>query len=109
MFAELKNGTRIDYLPCWKEAGNRVFMLCNILAHNLSRELQIQNEKPQRKADDAKRPCLWLVESLSTLRKNVITKAGRITRPGGILTLTIPKDGVIEKMIRRFAPKEAFS
>jgi FixJ family two-component response regulator len=109
MFAELKNGTRIDYLPCRKEAGNRVFMLCNILAHNLSRELQIQNEKPQRKADDAKRPCLWIVESLSTLRKNVIAKAGRITRPAGILTLTIPKDGVIEKMLRKFAPKRAFS
>ena len=109
IFGELKNGTRIDYLPCRKEAGNRVFMLCNVLAYNLSRELQIRNEDLQRKPDDAKRPCLWIVESLSTLRKNVIAKAGRITRPGGVLTLTVPKDRIVERVLRKFVPKESFS
>lgn len=109
MFAELKNGTRIDYLPCKKESGNRVFMLCNILAHNLSRELQIANEEPQRDVHSEKRGCLWFVQSLSTLRKRVIAKAGRLTRPGGILTLTIPADGLLDEMLRRFSPTQAFS
>jgi hypothetical protein len=109
MFGELKNGTRIDYLPCRKEAGNRVIMLSNILAHNLSRELQIHDVEPQRNIDNEKRACLWLVESLSTLRKKVIARAGRLTRPGGILTLTVPEVGLLDRMLRKFAPAEAFS
>ncbi len=109
MFGEMKNGTRIDYLPCRKEAGNRVYMLCNILAHNLNRELQIRDVEPQREVENEKRACLWIVESLSTLRKNVIAKAGRLTRPGGVLTLTVPSSGVLTATLRRFLPAEVFS
>ncbi len=109
MFGELKNGTYIDYLPCRKEAGKRIFMLCNILAHNLSRELQIANEKPQRDLENEKRACLWILESLSTIRKKVVARAGRLTRPNGILTLTVPADGLLERMLQRFLPARAFS
>lgn len=108
MFGEMKNGTRIDYLPCRREAGNRMFMLCNILAHNLSRELQIQNGAPKREPSK-KRACLWFVQSLSTLRKQVIQKAGRLTRPSGKLTLTIPADDAIRAIIRRFLPSSTIS
>jgi hypothetical protein len=108
IFGEMKNGTRIDYLPCRREAGNRVYMLCNILAHNLSRELQIENAPPAR-TTNAQRACLWIMESLSTLRKNVINRAGRLTRPNGTLTLTIPADNKIRRVVEKFIPAPAFS
>jgi hypothetical protein len=108
IFGELKNGTRIDYLPCKKEAGNRVYMLCNILAYNLTRELQIQNAAPEREPGK-KRACLWIIESLSTLRDRVIRKAGRLTRPAGRLTLTIPGDHSLRAVISRFLPSTAIS
>lgn len=108
IFGEMKNGTRIDYLPCRREAGNRVYMLCNILAHNLSRELQIENA-PRARTTNAQRACLWIMESLSTLRKNVINRAGRLTRPNGTLTLTIPADNKIRRVVEKFIPAQAFS
>lgn len=108
IFGEMKNGARLGYLPCRKEAGNRVYMLCNILAHNLSRDIQIENETKQR-ITSSRRSCLWLMESLSTLRKNVIQKAGRLTRPNGKLTLTVPADKTIRRIFEKFIPCQSIS
>jgi hypothetical protein len=109
MFGELKNGTNLGYLPCRKEAGNRVYMLCSILAHNLSRALQIGDQPPQRDNEDDKRACLWFIESLSSLRKKVIRTAGCLTRPNGKLTLTIPADNLLRRVFQKFLPSTAFS
>ena len=44
-----------------------------------------------------KRAPLWKFEQLGTLRKKVIQRAARLTRPGGKLTLTMGINGAVKK------------
>ena len=37
----------------------------------------------------AQRACLWVFERVDTVRKTLLQRAGRLTRPQGRLTLTI--------------------
>ncbi|MGB5678816.1 MAG: IS1380 family transposase [Gammaproteobacteria bacterium] len=41
VFAELKSQTQMDYVPTRRKAGNQVYLLSAVLAHNLNRELQM--------------------------------------------------------------------
>ena len=65
-----------------------MYLLASVLAHNLSRELQMRHLKLQR-TTLAKRPALWQFTRLDTLRKTLIQRAGRLTRPPGRLTLSM--------------------
>ena len=88
IFAELKSQGSLDYIPTRREIGNRVYMLACITAHTLSREMQMEAQPPERRSTPT-RACLWVIEKLDTVRKGVIQRAGRITRPGGRMTLTM--------------------
>jgi hypothetical protein len=44
---------------------------------------------PPCRRTTAKRAALWIFQKLDTLRGTLIRRAGRLTRPGGKLTLTI--------------------
>ena len=59
-----------------------------LFAYNLLRELQMQTRAPSRRTT-AKRACLWVFERVDTVRKTLLQRAGRLTRPQGRLTLTI--------------------
>lgn len=91
IFAELKSQGSLDYIPTRREIGNRVYMLACIIAHTLGREMQMQAKPPERR-NTPTRACLWVLEKLDTIRKGVIQRAGRLTRPGGKLTLTMAKN-----------------
>jgi hypothetical protein len=41
------------------------------------------------RATTSKRAALWVIEKLATVRKTVIQRAGRLTQPHGIHTLTM--------------------
>ena len=88
IFAELKSHCHQDYIPVRTLHGNQVYLLAGLFAYNLTRELQMQTTEPARNTT-AKRTALWIFEKVDTLRKTLITRAGRFTRPKGILTLTI--------------------
>ena len=88
LFAELKSHIQMDYVPTCREAGNRVYVLSAILAHNLNRELQMIVRQPTRSTNEKRSP-LWSFEKLGTLRRTIIQRAGRLTRPGGKLKLTM--------------------
>lgn len=88
LFAELKSQAQGDYVPVRTLAGNQVFFTAATLAHNLNRELQMIAEEPAR-ATTEKRSPLWAFQQLATLRRTVLLRAGRLTRPGGALTLTM--------------------
>lgn len=88
LFAELKSHIQMDYVPTRREAGNRVYVLSAILAHNLNRELQMIAHQPTRKTNEKRSP-LWSFEQLGTLRRTIIQRAGRLTRPCGKLKLTM--------------------
>ena len=47
----------------------------------------------------AKRASLWIFERIDTLRKALIQRAGRLTRPEGALTLTISANAWIKKRL----------
>lgn len=88
IFGELKSEGQMDYVPVRKLFGNQAYLLASILAHNLNRELQMQVRAPQRQTTEKRAP-LWKFERLATLRRRLVQRAGRLTWPQGILTLTL--------------------
>ena len=95
IFAELKSCNQMDYIPTRTWEGNKVYMLSAILAHNLSRELQMISALPERSTEE-KRPALWKFKQLGTLRKEIIQRAGRIIRPQGKLVLSMATNKAVK-------------
>lgn len=87
VFGELKTQCQMDYIPVRKRCGNETFLLAGLFAFNLIRDLQMQIEPPTR-TTSPKRPALWVFEQVDTLRRTVLQRAGRLSRPSGTLTLT---------------------
>ncbi len=102
VFAELKSQTNMDYLPTRRLVGNQVYLMSAVLAHNLNRELQMEVNLPQRERNTAKRACLWIFEKIGTFRKRLIQRAGRLTRPAGVLTLTMSANDATANEIINF-------
>ena len=88
LFAELKSHGQLDYIPANTWNAKKVYLLASVLAHNLARELQMRHVNPQCNTQP-KRPALWPFTRLDTLRKTLIQRAGRLTRPQGVLTLSM--------------------
>lgn len=88
IFGELKSEGQMDYIPVRKLHGNQAYLLATVLAHNLSRELQMQVREPERTTTERRAP-LWSFERLATLRRRLVQRAGRLTWPQGVLTLTL--------------------
>ena len=87
VFGELKTQCHMDYIPVRTRCGNETFLLAGLFAFNLIRDLQMQIEPPTRMTSP-KRPTLWVFERVDTIRKTVLQRAGRLSRPSGTLTLT---------------------
>jgi hypothetical protein len=95
LFAELKSDNQLDYVPTRTWVGNQIYLLSTLLAHNLSRELQmIARPVPQRASQ--KRPALWDFARLNTLRCRLIQRAGRLIRPQGRLTLSMSANSAVQ-------------
>ena len=88
IFAELKSHCQMDYVPVNTRAGDQLYMFACILAHNLTRELQIQ-PTPRARRTTVKRTALWCFREIETLRRTLIQRAGRIIRPAGKLILSM--------------------
>jgi hypothetical protein len=100
-FAEAKSQLGLGYLPSRRQIGNQVYMLCNLIAHALGRELQMR-AAPQRSKNTATRACLWTLERIGTLRNRLIKRAARIIHPQGRLVLSFASCPDAESDIRRF-------
>jgi len=85
---EIKSHLQFDYIPTRRKIGNQVYSLAACLAHNLVRELQMRVRTPDR-VTTIKRACLWVFETAGTFRKRLLQRAGRLTRPQGVLALTM--------------------
>ena len=88
IFGDAKNDTALDVIPCRRLAANQIFTISAMIAHNLSREIQMLAQPPAKRAR-AKRPSAWKFEKLDTIRHRIIQRAGRLNRPQGKLTLTM--------------------
>lgn len=101
IFAELKGHCQMDYIPARSWAANRLYLQAAVMAHNLTRELQM-DVQPRQDRNTINRAALWTFERLATIRNTVIRRAGRLTRPAGHLVLTLSKNEAVQKDIERY-------
>jgi hypothetical protein len=87
VFGELKTDCHMEYIPVRRRLGNEMYLLATVFAFNLIRDLQMQLSAPERRTT-RKRPALWAFERVSTFRKVILQRAGRLTTPAGRLVLT---------------------
>jgi len=110
LFGEAKSQAQLDYIPVRSEHGNRIYSLASLMAHNLTRELQMQCRDRER-ATEPKRPALWLFHSLRTIRNRFILRPGRLTRPQNTLTLSLHVDrddqSTFTHFLKKILPKDA--
>jgi hypothetical protein len=81
--------------------GNQVYNLSAVMAHNLSRELQMMTRSILRKTQQ-KQPALWKFEQLSTLRQRIIHRAGRLIRPQGRLALSMNANTTLQNELLQY-------
>jgi len=101
IFAELKAQAQMDYIPTRRQAGNQVYLLAAMLAHNLSREMQMVANNRQRGTTEKRAP-LWQFTQLRTLRRKLIQRAGRLTRPQRKLTLTMSANPTVKSELLHY-------
>jgi hypothetical protein len=87
IFGELKTDCQMGYIPVRRRLGNELYLLANLFAFNLIRDLQMQQEAPTRKTT-RKRSALWKFERVGTFRRTILQRAGRLSTPSGKLVLT---------------------
>ena len=101
IFGDAKNDAALNVIPSRRLAGNQLFTLCAMMAHNLSREIQML-AAPSAPRALPKRPASWTFEKLDTLRHRIIQRAGRLIRPQGELTLTMSANPVVRNDLLHF-------
>ena len=80
IFAELKSQCHMDTTPVKTRVGNQICLLSTLLAHNLTRELQMIVHPPLR-GTTAKRSPRWVFQKLATIRNRWLIRVGRLIRP----------------------------
>jgi len=98
IFGELKTHCAMGHVPVRRCLGNQMYLLAGLFAHNLVRELQMRTETRSRGTTD-NRAALWIFEQVDTVRKTLLQRAGRLTRPSGKLTLTISGAGILKEKL----------
>lgn len=106
IFSELKSHCQMDYIPARTWAANRLYLQAGVMAHNLTRELQMENAPPQNR-NTSNRASLWAFERLGTIRNTLIRRAGRLTRPAGRLVLTLSKNEAVKRGIEHYLGRVA--
>mgnify|MGYP005856807067 CR=1 FL=1 len=101
IFADLKTHCQQDYVPAKTLNGNKAYLLAGMIAHNLSKELQMETFGQDRNTTRTRQP-LWSFRKLETLRRNIIQRAGRITQPQGNLTLTMSANDAVQRDIMNY-------
>jgi hypothetical protein len=89
----------MGYVPVRRRIGNQLYLLAGLFAHNLTRELQMMTTPPCRHTTYS-RAARWAFEKLDTLRTTLLHRAGRLTRPQGILTLTLNANSWLRQRLR---------
>jgi hypothetical protein len=101
LFGEGKQHAALDLVATRGLHGNQLFTLAGMLAHNLSRELQMC-AAPKMPGTDPKRATAWDFLQLGTLRQRLLHLAGRLTRPQGELTLTLNDNPVVREELLHY-------
>jgi hypothetical protein len=102
IFGEAKTAAALEYIPMRRRVGNRLFLAAAMMAHNLSRELQMRALPRTHTRSPLNRAALWTFEKLDTIRHRLIQRAGRLTRPQGTLTLTMSANAAAREDVGRY-------
>ena len=103
LFAELKSQSALGYIPCNTWNANKLYMLCSVMAHNLTKELQMRHQDRDRNTT-SKRSALWKFYQIGTLRKRIIQRAGRLIRPNGVWTLSMAANDAVQDEMMQYLP-----
>ena len=101
LFGEAKQHAALGVVAGKQLSTNRAFTLMGMVAHNLSRELQMAANPPER-AILPSRPARWPFLSLGTIRQRILHRAGKLSRPQGELTLTVNANEQVESELSRY-------
>lgn len=101
IFGELKSQCQMDYVPVRGLAGNQLYLISAVLAHNLMRTLQMQILSPHRRSSENRAP-LWDFQEARTIRQHLIQRAGRLTRPNGKLRLTMSGNEATRQTFQKY-------
>lgn len=101
ILGEAKQHVALDLVPTRRRIGNQLYTLAGMLAHNLSRELQMTADR-RAHGTRRKRPALWRFLSLGTLRQRLLHRAGALVYPQGRLTLAVNANPTVEKMMLHY-------
>jgi len=101
ILGELKSQVHADYVPVRGWIGNRLWLLAGMLAHNLVRDMQMRAQ-PKARGTTEKRAALWVFEQVATIRRNLLQRAGRLTRPRGELTLTMGANAAVKQQLLQY-------
>ena len=85
ILGDAKNDTARDAIATKKLAGNQIFTLCAMMAHNLSRELQMIAAPPAPRALP-KRPAAWSFEDwirsdIASSKERVVLRGRKVNSP----------------------------
>ena len=98
---ELKSQCNMDYVAVRRLHGNHLYLMSAVLTHNIFRELHMMVHERSRGTTE-KRAALWEFTEPNTLRRSLLQRAGRITRPAGTLTLTLSANPKVRKGILHY-------
>lgn len=98
---ELKSQCNMDYVAVRRLHGNHLYLMSAVLTHNIFRELHMMVHERSRGTTE-KRAALWEFAEPNTLRRSLLQRAGRITRPAGTLTLTLSANPKVRKGILHY-------
>jgi Holliday junction resolvase RusA-like endonuclease len=101
IFGDMKTDCPLDYIPTRRRIGNEIWMLSAVMAHNLSHEIQMRS-LTRTVITSPKRACRYVFEKLGSIRHRIIQRAGRLTRPNGILTLTMSGNESVAQELNDF-------
>lgn len=79
---ELKQHLAFDAIPTQDWDANSTWLLISALTHNVARQFQLATGAPAR-VNGAKRTYRWVLESLRTLRFELLNVPAKIAMPGG--------------------------
>ena len=101
IFGNAKNDTALSVITSKRLVANQVFTLSSMMAHNFSQEMQMIAHRSSGMAKP-KRPSAWKFQKLDTIRHRILQRAGRFTKPGGKLTLTMNSNQAVKKDLLHF-------
>ncbi len=97
--SELKQHLAFDVIPSADRGANAIWQQISVLTLNLVRSFQLAVGAPRRPAT-WKRTCLWVLQSLQTLRFELIDQPVRLVRPAGRTQLRFAVSPPTQRRIR---------